>query len=358
MNVFPVSDEQVESVSKRQLPLPSNPYFCYKRTQHVVYPWWGLDAPPCVERLTIFRPPLLQLMIDFHSHILPALDDGAVTVDDSIAMAQELAAFGYRVVCCTPHCIRGYYDLNPKQVHEATLMLQADLDNANIRLDLWAGMEYMLDEFFSEYADNLLPLGETQTQLVLCEAPPKAHPAIVREGLELILSKGFIPLIAHPERTRFFYDQLCSPDSTGDTEGEVDFEDTRFEEPFSAAPGPMDFFKRFWPFASRRTRPAHTPISAVKGQLPEGCLFQANLGSFTGYYGETVQRRAYQLLKQGVYTALASDLHDFGGAAKVLMRDKVDTNPLLQKIAAFDGKVDNVPGIRSGSGEGQGELFS
>ena len=122
-------------------------------------------------------------MIDFHTHILPALDDGAITVDDSIVMAKSLAAFGYTSVCCTPHCIKGYYDLTPQQVREATLMLQADLDNEGVQLDLWPGMEYMLDEYFHAFAEDLLPLGNTK--LVLCEAPPQAHPGFVQEGLEI-----------------------------------------------------------------------------------------------------------------------------------------------------------------------------
>ena len=112
-------------------------------------------------------------MIDFHSHILPAVDDGAVSIDESIAIARALADFGYKTVCCTPHCIKGYYDLTPQKVRETTFMLQADLDNAEISLELWPGMEYMLDECFVEFADDLLPLGETN--LILCEAPQQAH---------------------------------------------------------------------------------------------------------------------------------------------------------------------------------------
>jgi len=96
---------------------------------------------------------------------------------------------------------------------------------------------------------------------------------------------------------------------------------------------------------------------ATRYALPEVCLFQANLGSFTGYYGESVQRRAYELLKQGVYTALASDLHDGSSVSKILAYDKFETNPLLQKLAGWDGvSPPVVPKANSESG-GQGELF-
>ena len=195
-------------------------------------------------------------MIDFHSHLLPALDDGAITVDDSIAMARALAAFGYKAVCCTPHCIKGYYELAPKQVREATLILQADLDNEGIQLELWPGMEYMLDECFSEFAEDLLPLGDTK--LVLCEAPPQAHPLFVQEGLELIAEKGFVPLVAHPERTQFFYDKItqhvASNASRNNSKNRIEnvFKDS--DESFASSRSPLGFIKNM--FSPRVTRPA------------------------------------------------------------------------------------------------------
>jgi len=288
-------------------------------------------------------------MIDFHSHILPGIDDGSINIDESIAMASTLSAFGYKTVCCTPHCIKGYYDLTPQKVREATLMLQADLDNAGISLELWLGMEYMLDECFSEYAEDILPLGDTK--LILCEAPQQAHPGIVQEGLELIIAKGFVPLIAHPERTQYFCEIL-----TGRGTRDEEREEQRDGESWGAEniQKQSSLLKRLWPFASRVPRPASRAPSHPA--LPEACLFQANLGSFTNYYGSTVQRQAYEFLKNGVYTALASDLHDGASAAKILVHDKFGSNPLLKKLADWDGEVP-VVGDEDKSAKGQGELF-
>jgi len=295
-------------------------------------------------------------MIDFHSHILPGIDDGAIAVDDSITMAKALSAFGYKNVCCTPHCIKGYYDLTPQRVREATLMLQADLDSADIHLELWPGMEYMLDECFAEYAENLLPLGDTK--LVLCEAPQQAHPGFVQEGLELIIAKGFVPLIAHPERTEYFYEILLVQ-GEGNRRG-MQGEGLRVKgETFNPEPliqnPKKSFFKRM--FSKNNSKPRTlNPEPLTNSSFPEQCLFQANLGSFTDYYGESVQRRAYKLLKQGVYTALASDLHDGSSASKVLAYDKFETNPLLKKLADWDGvSPPVVPKAKAGGG--QGELF-
>ncbi len=283
-------------------------------------------------------------MIDFHSHILPAIDDGAVSIDESISMAEALAAFGYQSVCCTPHCIKGYYDLTPQRVREATLTLQADLDNADIRLELWPGMEYMLDECFAEFADDLLPLGDTR--LILCEAPQQAHSGIIQESLKLIIEKGFVPLVAHPERNQYFYEMLQPRDAAREAKLE--------ENPQKS----KSIFQNLWPFASRVPRPASRGFDAPRAASPDGVMFQANLGSFTGFYGESVQRRAYELLKQGVYSALASDLHDGSSAEKILVSDKFDTNPLLKNLSKWDGSTSSPGKNENGNfDQGQGELF-
>lgn len=293
-------------------------------------------------------------MIDFHCHLLPALDDGAVNVDESIVMARSLSDFGCHTVYCTPHCIKGYYDLTPQKVREATLMLQADLDNAEISLELRPGMEYMLDECFSEFASELLPLGDTK--LVLCEAPQQAHHGFVQEGLELIIKKGFVPLIAHPERTDYFYDILSQHQSTGEAEGENHDEERTMRDAGNLQKK-QGLFARIWPFAPRSTR--HVPLRpnvAPQRNLPACCLFQANLGSFTGYYGDNVQRKAYELLKHGVYSALATDLHDGASASKILECGKFETNPLLEKLAAWDGSTEPIDCAEEDGAE-QGKLF-
>jgi protein-tyrosine phosphatase len=285
-------------------------------------------------------------MIDFHCHILPAIDDGAVSIDESITMAKSLSAFGYKTVCCTPHCIKGYYNHNPQEVREATLMLQADLDNADIPLELWPGMEYMLDEYFSEYIDDLLPLGETK--LVLCEAPPLARPGYVLEGLKSIVKKGFVPLIAHPERTQYFYEMILASDAGDEGRGEK-FEMRRNHKPQTTKQG---FLKKLFNkkgHAQRTTN--HEPANSTS-KLPENCFFQANLGSFSGYYGSQVQARAYELLKMGTYNCIASDLHDCAPVQDVLQRDKLEFNPFLKKLSEFNGVVPDINNaLKSGEGE-------
>lgn len=289
-------------------------------------------------------------MIDFHTHILPGLDDGAVSIDDSLAMAKALVSFGYTTVCCTPHLIKGYYNFNPEDIQEATLRLQADLDSEDIPLELWPGMEYMLDETLQEVAGNLLPLGKTK--LVLCEAPLKAERDVVKTGLGIILGSGFVPLIAHPERTPFFYDRLLM----GETHPISD------KLPLKSKDGQestriLSVLTRFFKTKDRSSNKSLDSLQHSPEDIPKGVIYQANLGSFTGYYGSKVQRNAYELLKQGVFTALASDLHNSQSATNILVPDKFEYNPFLRELAAFDGSVQAATDGFQFDENGQTKLF-
>lgn len=289
-------------------------------------------------------------MIDFHCHLLPGLDDGPDSIDESLVMARALASFGFIEVHCTPHCIAGQYEISPVEVREAVRKLQARLDLEGIALILRTGMEYYLDECFERFAANLLPLGESR--VVLCEAPPQAPPALVVEMVSLIVVQGFVPLIAHPERSEPVWQLLENLGlGAGDSGLEHKIQSLGAEEPglkagdlgLASTTAAKPFWKRLFPFASPRP-PVPSPRSAnpqppAPGfhELPEQALYQANLGSFIGYYGPQPQRRAYELLQRGLYSCFASDLHDARSAAGLLeqARDKLDFNPALQKLGAF-----------------------
>ena len=264
-------------------------------------------------------------MIDWHCHILPGMDDGPIDVDESIAMASSLAGYGFKIVCCTPHCIKGYYDTTVQRVREATLMLQADLDQAGVALELWSGMEYMLDEHFEEHKAHLLPLGSTR--LILCEVPQDADPAVIVSNLQLIIEGGYVPLLAHPERTSALYQNLIHNRPRAE----------------AGQSNKMSWLKGVFGGSARRSKCSdeESTGSDCLLKLPDQVCFQANLGAFTGYYGPTVQRRSYELLKMGIYRALASDLHDAAAADLVIDLEKVENNPLLQKLVATSQMIAN-----------------
>ena len=269
-------------------------------------------------------------MVDYHCHLLPALDDGPASLDESLEMARALAEFGFRAVHCTPHCIAGHYEFSPVEVRAAVTRLQGEVARAGISLQLHPGMEYYLDEGFERFAANLLPLGESR--LVLCEAPPQALPGVVAAMLELIVVQGVIPLIAHPERSETIWAML---------------EEEWLEpagQPSPAEERPVSFWRRwFAPRAGAISRDQvadgsdHAPLPQLPPEIPECCLYQANLGSFAGFYGSKPQRRAYDLLQRKVYQCFASDLHDARSIPVCLepAHEKLQFNPALQQLGCF-----------------------
>ena len=192
------------------------------------------------------------MITDHHSHVLPGVDDGVRTLEESLTVLDRLAREGVEVLWLTPHIMEDV----PNRT-EALKARFAELQAAYsgpIRLHLAA--EYMLDSLFAERLDSrdLLPFGERGDHLLVetsCFTPPMDLDGM----LGRVRSAGFFPVLAHPER--YFY---------------------------------MD-------------RKEYKRLAAT------GLLFQLNLGSIAGAYGREVQQKARWLLRHGFYSIAGSDLH-------------------------------------------------
>jgi protein-tyrosine phosphatase len=216
--------------------------------------------------------------IDYHCHLLPALDDGATDAQESLEMARILADFGFAAVHCTPHLIKGCYENDPARVTQTTRSLQRLLDDAGIALRLSPGTEHYLDEFLLDLLPGALMAGSSRYLLV--EAPLMAGSGMLPAMVAGLLARGLAPLIAHPER--------CSV-----------FEPAVREEGLRGA----------FSFVLGRQKKLDLESSLVITLRDSGCRFQGNLGSFAGYYGSDVKQRALLFLKEGVYSCLGSDAH-------------------------------------------------
>lgn len=207
---------------------------------------------------------LIDKRIDYHCHLLPGLDDGARDLDDSLAMARSLVDAGFEIVHCTPHFIKGLFDTSPVLVVERVQELQSELEKSGIPLSLRPGMEYYLDEFFPQALENPLPLGDSK--LLLVEAPQNAHPVMVQENIFHAVRQGFTPLLAHPERTAFLAPKI---EQAG-------------------------FFQKLKRAVNKNKSRSEPDLGneTLNMLLRQGCQFQANIGSFSGHYGRTVQKRA------------------------------------------------------------------
>lgn len=211
---------------------------------------------------------------DWHSHILPGVDDGVQTMAEALEILALYEKLGVKSVWLTPHVM--------EDVPNTTAHLKGCFEElkavykGTARLHLAA--EYMLDNLFRERLNNedLLPLGEKKDHL-LVETSYYNPPANMYGLLERIKAKGFYPVLAHPERYMYM------------TDGDY----MRLKE--------------------------------------MGVLFQANLFSFIGVYGKEAKSKTERLLYVGLYDILGTDIHDVEHWRRVSFVDCIGA----KKIAAL-----------------------
>ncbi len=237
---------------------------------------------------------LRSQLTDYHCHILPGIDDGSQGIGESVDMAIQLAAAGFRQVYCTPHLIKGLYEATTADVLNEVVKLQTVLDEEGIALHLLVGREYYLDEYFLHYLNQ--PLLMQGTSYLLIEIPDQALPHFVKNVFFEIVCKGYIPIVAHPERCGLFH----------------------------GAFNPDEARKPWFIPATRKNSGDLAPDALLKYLCELQCGFQANIGSFKGIYGSHVQNAARDFESKGLYTHKGSDAHS-ANILKVILNGKNST---------------------------------
>ncbi len=202
---------------------------------------------------------------DFHSHLIPGIDDGAKTVADSIAMIKGLSDLGYTRIITTPHIIGDYYPNTPEIIRAGLKKVKDGLRTAGIDIPVEAAAEYFLDDYFEKIMDSDTELLSFGNQYILVEFSTFAAPQNGRDLIFRLKTRGYQPILAHPERYLYFMDQF-----------------DQFEKLKTA-----------------------------------GCLFQVNLLSLAGHYGDGQKKLGIKLLKAGMVDFLATDLHRMGHLNKI-----------------------------------------
>ena len=140
--------------------------------------------------------------IDVHSHLLPAIDDGCPTLQDSLACARELVALGYTHSFCTPHIWPNLPNNTIPNIAAHTRNLQAELDRAQIPLRLIPGGEINLrPDLPSTVADALVTYASIR-KFVLVDMWADEIPAFFAPTVKWLQSLGTTVVLAHPERMR------------------------------------------------------------------------------------------------------------------------------------------------------------
>lgn len=196
-------------------------------------------------------------MVDLHSHILPMLDDGAGSFEESITMLEIADKWNIRHIVASSHG-NEMYPYRISQYKEAFARLQTEIRRRNLKVKIYTGMEIML---VGDVLDRLLS-GEyitiNDTNYVLAEVPFEVSSSHIITKVNRFMDEGYRVVLAHPER----YEVIKrNPDR-------------------------------------------------VQEILATGCVLQLNTGSIAGVFGRECQRTAINLLDRGMAQLIATDAHD------------------------------------------------
>lgn len=199
------------------------------------------------------------MKIDIHSHILPGIDDGARTLEESVQLVSEMAGWGFERITCTPHITKKFRNTQ-ESIKEKFDMLSNAVSRKGLNIELRMSAEYRLNP---ETWPEILSQGQLMTiedQYILMEFPindpTEMGDLIPMEEFRKVLSLGLTPVLPHPER--YFY---------------LDHDD-------------------------------------LLRYVDAGVKIQSNYGSLAGVYGSEVRDRTQSLIDEGIVSFLASDMHN------------------------------------------------
>jgi protein-tyrosine phosphatase len=144
---------------------------------------------------------------DMHNHLLHCLDDGADSLETSLKMAELFVQNGYSKVFATPHILSDFYKNTPEIIRKQQGIIQAELELRNIPLALDIAAEYYLDEVFVEKVRNKEEILTFHDKHVLVETAFMSKPYLFEDALFEIQIAEFQPVLAHPERYQFFWNE-------------------------------------------------------------------------------------------------------------------------------------------------------
>jgi protein-tyrosine phosphatase len=143
---------------------------------------------------------------ELHSHLIPGIDDGVQTLEQSIEIIIEFAKLGYRKIITTPHIMADFYKNGPHNILPGLETLRSALKEKQIDIAIEASAEYMVDDMLLKKISNseLLPFGKNY---ILFELPFDQEPPNVKDVIFELQLSGYKPVLAHPERYPYYANQ-------------------------------------------------------------------------------------------------------------------------------------------------------
>jgi len=196
---------------------------------------------------------------DIHSHLIPGIDDGVKTLEESVSLIKQLHETGINRIITTPHIRGELYENTPDIILSGLEQVKEALKEQQIEITIEAAAEYYVDEYFGEKIRNNEPLMTFGHQkYILIEFSHFSPPVNYKTILFDLQSRGYHVVLAHPERYYYFHNN-------------------------------MDVFQDFY---------------------ERGILLQLNLVSLAGFYDKPAMKIARKLIEKGFYSFAGSDLHN------------------------------------------------
>ena len=139
---------------------------------------------------------------------MPGIDDGAKTVDDSIALIKEFEEFGVTHFIATPHIMHNYYSNDSETISKALSEVKHALLTHNLKhISIEAAAEHMIDDNFEHLLETESAMA-MHKEYLLVEMSYLQPPINFEEAIIKTASKGFYPILAHPERYGFLHNRM------------------------------------------------------------------------------------------------------------------------------------------------------
>ncbi len=203
--------------------------------------------------------PPRNLEVDIHSHLIPGVDDGVQSFQESIDLIQKFVELGHKKIITTPHIMSDFYKNSESDLIKIYKDLVVKLKEENIAVSLELGAEYYLDEYLLERIENpeekFLTFGKNY---MLFETSFMNEPFYLKDFIFKAKSRGINPILAHPER----YSYLIGNDEL------------------------------------------------IEDLVNRELLLQLNINSLAGYYSKQVKSLAEKLVDKKLISFIGSDCHN------------------------------------------------
>ncbi len=199
---------------------------------------------------------LPQITTDIHSHLIPGIDDGSKSMDESIEMIESFVSQGYTKLITTPHIMSHRYPNSRAILEEGLVTLKDELQKRDIKIEVEVASEYYLDETVMALVEqrDIMTFGDNYMLFEMSYVQPLHH---LEEMIFEIKVAGYTPVLAHPERYVYM----------------------------------------------------HNDFNKYLRLKEKGVLLQVNIPSLGGYYSKPIQKVAKKIAEAGLIDFLGSDAH-------------------------------------------------